>query len=65
MSTYMVTGEGKEYFYNQLKELLGDKVNGINAIVLQIEDDTDLSLEAYTKLLNETNNPINLTKLYR
>lgn len=64
MSTYMITGEGKEQFYNQLKKLLSDKVNGINAIVLHIEDDTDLSLESYEKILNETNKAFNLTKIH-
>lgn len=64
MNTYMVTGEGKEQFYNHLKELLGDKVNGINAVVLHIEDDTELSLEAYTKILNKTNKAFNLTKIH-
>lgn len=59
----MVTGEGKEQFYNQIKKHLGDKVNGINAMVLQIEDDSDLSLEAYTKILKEMDKPVNLTKI--
>lgn len=64
MSTYLVTGDGKEEFYGQIKELLGDKVNGINVVVLHIEDDTDFSIEVYKKTLNEPTKTFNLTKIF-
>lgn len=67
MGTYMVTGEGKDQFFEQLKELLGNNINGVNALVLHIEDEADFepsSLEAFQKAISETNKAFKITKIY-